>query len=444
MASTEQFTDYERSTSTLDSRNKDSPNACDKCKIGKTKCDGDYFTQKPCSYCLIHQEECTFSEPSRRGSKIDFNDPLDLIERLDLIEDQLKKLTEEFKNTKKLASLNAVEKLLLSITMHSSVTEEQTNLLKNLYHFIMNNNSLLTEEWFDNLAKLLSLLEYTRDLSLSQPIQNVININLEIWNKIRKFVESNDEKELGFVPSSTNIQVESPSTTNLLLDHSEFYPLTISASTTPPFESNIIETFDNGSKTEVMPFPSPLMLENTTSELQSKSPEQKFPEGVPASKRSDSKRKSEKPPSKDNKRPKRPRENNQHGTIVIYPVKEGSHTTLIWDSQSKFDPGTQIQSPHRPLNNYSYTFYDNAAAAPPRQDFSYYPPQPSQRINPGHPIPLIPNIQFEYQNTPPVPHVPSIPPVSEFSNFAPSENAPNAADASEETIDPHAFLDQFT
>ncbi|RHZ83948.1 hypothetical protein Glove_86g114 [Diversispora epigaea] len=143
--------------------------------------------------------------------------------------------------------LNNINKLLLKLVMDVSTTEKQTNLLRKLYNFINNNNkSGPTVKWFDDLTKLLNVLEYTRDSSKSI-IQNRETINSEIWLKISKFVENYDEKELNF--------------NTLSLDPSLLF---ISAPKTPLFRKDIDE---ESKKKTFSSFP--LIPENSVNNLQS-------------------------------------------------------------------------------------------------------------------------------------------------------------------------------
>ncbi|RHZ45375.1 hypothetical protein Glove_680g59 [Diversispora epigaea] len=217
---------------------------------------------------------------------------------------------------------NTVDKLLLNLIMNFSTTDEQVNSLRKLYHFIIkniNNNSEPTEIWFQ---ELLNLLEDTRDSSKSI-IENRETINSEIWLKIDKFVEKYDKKELNL--------------NTLLSDPSK----------TPPFKKGI----DNESKTKAFSSSPPLILENSVKNLQSSS-KRKLSDKDRETSTNETKRKSEKPPNKNNKRTKKyTKQSEIVGTSIMnYPVKD-PYTTLIWKCQNT-DNNSQIQEQqHTQTNN---------------------------------------------------------------------------------------------
>ncbi|CAG8564232.1 12591_t:CDS:1 [Dentiscutata heterogama] len=70
--------------------------ACDKCRTMKKKCDGDYLSQKSCSYCVGREEECKFSDSHKRRI-VEVHDIRQFINRLEVISDEIQKLTDELK-----------------------------------------------------------------------------------------------------------------------------------------------------------------------------------------------------------------------------------------------------------------------------------------------------------------------------------------------------------
>ncbi|CAG8436394.1 3828_t:CDS:2 [Diversispora eburnea] len=200
---------------------------------------------------------------------------------------------------------NTLDKSLLNLVMNFTTTEKQT----------------------------YCLLECTRD-SRKSIIQNRETISSEIWLKISKFVENHDKKEL------------------------DFNTLSLDPSLLITFAPKTPKDLDNEPKTEAFSS-SPLILEDSVKNLQSSSKQKlsdksqeteetpnvsaisasKSPEETPnvsnvsAGKSSETKRKSEKQLSKSNKRTKKyTKQSEIEGTsIMTYPVKENSHTTLIWN-----------------------------------------------------------------------------------------------------------------
>ncbi|RHZ85272.1 hypothetical protein Glove_67g115 [Diversispora epigaea] len=285
---------------------------------------------------------------------------------------------DQLENSLPIIGSDTVNKLLLNLVMDFSTTEKQTNLLRKLYHFNNNNNnnSGPTVKWFDDLMKLLNILEYTRDSSKS--IRETINS--EIWLKISKFVENYNEKELNF--------------NTLSLDPSLLF---ISAPKTPLLREDI----NNESKTKSFSSSSQI-LENSLNNLQSASNQKlsdKYPEESKekeetpnvSSKSSETKRKSKKSFSKNNKRTKKYSKHPEiEGTsIMTYPIKENSHETLIWkikktndNSQSQTQPqqypdfcwmNNTISTQHNVNYSHSHKSQQEILTAPNIQEISTIP-----------------------------------------------------------------------
>ncbi|CAG8681948.1 1030_t:CDS:1, partial [Scutellospora calospora] len=71
--------------------------ACDKCRSMKKKCDGDYTSKKSCSSCTGRQEECNYSDTNKKRI-VEVYDFQRFINRLELVSDEIRKLTDELKN----------------------------------------------------------------------------------------------------------------------------------------------------------------------------------------------------------------------------------------------------------------------------------------------------------------------------------------------------------
>ncbi|CAG8451575.1 5464_t:CDS:2 [Diversispora eburnea] len=262
-------------------------------------------------------------------------------------------------------------------------------------------NKLPIIKWFDDLTNLLNLLEYTRD-SNNSIIQNRETINSEIWLKISKFVENYDVKELNF--------------NTLSLDPSFLFKF---ASKTPLYIDNELKTKAFSS--------SPLILENSVKYLQSSSKQKLFnkyteeTEETPivsvlsTSKSSETKRKSEKPLSKSNKRTKKYAKRSEiEGTsIMTYPVKDNSHTTLIWKCK-KTNDDSQIQTQQQqymPTNDYPWTNNTSSFSISPQHNVNYR----QQEIFTIQEIPTIPN--FQQVTIPNIQEIPTIPNFQDHNFF---------------------------
>ncbi|CAG8471379.1 1247_t:CDS:1 [Cetraspora pellucida] len=77
-------------------RNRVSFMACDKCRSMKKKCDGDYLSRKSCSSCAGREEECRYSDSHKRKA-VETNDVQQFINRLEVIGDEIQKLTGELR-----------------------------------------------------------------------------------------------------------------------------------------------------------------------------------------------------------------------------------------------------------------------------------------------------------------------------------------------------------
>ncbi|CAG8667309.1 14764_t:CDS:2, partial [Racocetra fulgida] len=90
----------------------------------KKKCDGDYLSQKSCSYCASRKEECRYSD-SQKKKPTEANDVQQFINRLEVIGDEIQKLTDELRKFYEL-SKNQEELKFLG----NEYVESSTNNLK--------------------------------------------------------------------------------------------------------------------------------------------------------------------------------------------------------------------------------------------------------------------------------------------------------------------------
>lgn len=165
-------------------RGKISSNACNKCKRDKKKCDGNYAIQSSCTYCLSHNEKCTYPEPGRRRPK---NNP-DLIEnnlRDESIENTLISLTRFFSNLSHANQVNNIFKdQFFQLFVHPSTSIEQSLLLRKLWN-LMNNNPNDSRFSIDNLNTIF--------ITLTILIQNrEVTVQQFFWERIRQIVVGDD------------------------------------------------------------------------------------------------------------------------------------------------------------------------------------------------------------------------------------------------------------
>jgi hypothetical protein len=213
-------------------RGKISSNACNKCKRDKKKCDGNYSIQSSCSYCLDHNEKCTYPEPGRRRPK---NNP-DLIEnhlRDENIENTLLSLTRFFSNLSHANQVNNIFKdQFFQLFVHPSTTIEQLLILRKLWN-LMNNNPDDSRFSIDNLNTIfmtLTILIQNREESVQQ----------FFWDRIRQIVEG-DNNNQNMNSSSSSLPVIQSSTS--ILPYNISTDQTFSATTTPqPEEDNVLST----------------------------------------------------------------------------------------------------------------------------------------------------------------------------------------------------------
>ncbi|CAG8437657.1 9041_t:CDS:2 [Rhizophagus irregularis] len=151
-------------------RGKISSNACNKCKRDKKKCDGNYAIQSSCTYCLDHNEKCTYPEPGRRRPK---NNP-DLIENNlqdESIENTLISLTRFFSNLSHANQVNNIFKdQFFQLFVHPTTSIEQSLLLRKLWN-LMNNNPNDSRFSIDNLNTIfitLTILIQNREVTVQQ------------------------------------------------------------------------------------------------------------------------------------------------------------------------------------------------------------------------------------------------------------------------------------
>ncbi|CAI2161426.1 7631_t:CDS:1 [Funneliformis geosporum] len=184
-------------------RGKISQNACNKCKRDKKKCDGNYAILSSCTYCLDHNEKCTYPEPGRRRPRIN-TDLIDNQSRGEYIENTLVNLTRFFAN---LSNLNQVSNMLkdhlFQLFVHPLTTIEQFLLLRRLWNE-MNDNPNDNRFGVENLQVLLlvlTILIQNREESVQQ----------HFWEHIRQIVDNVRADVQSMTPPCTSSLAIQPS-----------------------------------------------------------------------------------------------------------------------------------------------------------------------------------------------------------------------------------------
>ncbi|CAG8759020.1 16194_t:CDS:1, partial [Racocetra persica] len=113
----------------LKKRGKICSNACNKCKRDKKKCDGDSETKKACTNCIDRKRECKFSS-IRRKPRANIQNVQQLINRMEIIEEELKKLIEEISFIKHIK--NIFFKMINPSTTNEQVMELRKRLIEEL------------------------------------------------------------------------------------------------------------------------------------------------------------------------------------------------------------------------------------------------------------------------------------------------------------------------
>ncbi|CAB4476514.1 hypothetical protein RhiirA5_393436 [Rhizophagus irregularis] len=215
-------------------RGKISSNACNKCKRDKKKCDGNYAIQSSCTYCLDHNEKCTYPEPGRRRPK---NNP-DLIENNlqdESIENTLISLTRFFSNLSHANQVNNIFKdQFFQLFVHPTTSIEQSLLLRKLWN-LMNNNPNDSRFSIDNLNTIF--------ITLTILIQNrEVTVQQYFWERIRQIVvgddnNNNNDQNMNCSTSSSLPVIESSSILPYNVSNNSIEQ-TFSATTTPQPEED--------------------------------------------------------------------------------------------------------------------------------------------------------------------------------------------------------------
>ncbi|RIB15326.1 hypothetical protein C2G38_2093497 [Gigaspora rosea] len=162
----------------LRKRGKICPNACNKCKRDKKKCDGDFENKKACTNCTDRKKECKFSNV-RRKPKTNVQNIQELISRMEMIEKELNKLIEE------ISLIKHIKNIFFQMINPSITNEQVIELRKRLIEELKKDPE--NQEFFDdniNIETSSSTLPHFdsyEDLSsesiTSPQLESLVNFN---------------------------------------------------------------------------------------------------------------------------------------------------------------------------------------------------------------------------------------------------------------------------
>ncbi|CAG8703355.1 25823_t:CDS:1 [Gigaspora margarita] len=162
----------------LRKRGKICPNACNKCKRDKKRCDGDSEKKKACTNCIDRKKECKFSNV-RRKPKPNVQNIQQLISRMEIIEKELNKLIEE------ISLIKHIKNIFFQM-INPSITNEQVIELREKLIEELKKDPENQEFFDDNINNETSSSTFPRfdsyeDLSsesiMSPQLESLVNFN---------------------------------------------------------------------------------------------------------------------------------------------------------------------------------------------------------------------------------------------------------------------------